>query len=125
MVVICEFVESGSDFWFLCHIELVLYGNFSFDDGGLCEALLAKADEHLVGLLVGAVVTHAAYPAWRIEVDVDGSVWETGLDSVARLFSLNAVLAGVATGKGLYTIAIDLVALHNLLRIVDRHVGGV
>ena len=118
------FVVS-SQFCFLIHSELIGDRNFSFHDSSLGIAHIAQADQHLMGLLVGAVVAYTTYPARRIEMYIDGHVGELCADAVARSLCLLAVSTRIAAGKGLYTIAIDLVALHNLLRIVDRHVGGV
>ena len=99
--------------------------NLSFHNGTLVEAQALQAGCHLMGLLVGTVVPYPADPARREEVHIDRHVGEVGLDIVPRGLGLLAVSPGVATGKGLYTIAHHLIAaadnLGSVLRLFTVH----
>ena len=100
----------------------ILYGNFTFHNGGTTDAELTNVHQHLVSFLVCAVVAYAANPSWRVEVYVDRLLGVLGLDGVAYLFSLLPVLTLVASGKGLHAVAVDFVAAnHHFSTVVDDY----
>ena len=99
---------------------LIRYCNLSANDASLLVSHLPHLMQYGACLLVCAVVAHTAYPSWRVEVYVYGLAWESLLYGIACILCLNLVVACIASGKNLHTIAVDLVrASHNLLACIN------
>ena len=116
----CQGIESLAILCFCFHIS-VLNRDFSLDDGSRFVAHLAQLLQHPVCFLIVAVVSHPAYPAWGIEMDIDGLSGKLHLYLVSDTFRLLSVRTGVAACKGLHPVPVYLVAVaHHFL----THVHG-